>query len=173
VEQKHKFMTEKLQQVIKRELGKLPKESQEAIGILNWAGIVEEIGKKYSLNESEINDLQVQTLLVLIGLTDSDYYPQNVENEVGTSKEEAGKIAKEVLEKIFTPIGNIMLENIKKSDKVKNGKSEQNLDFILSGGDYSAFVTNPPLLSEEGAGGGDSGVRSVPVFSIKEENLKK
>ena len=47
--------------------------------------------------------------------------------------------------------------NIKKGDKVKSAGAEQNLDFILSGGDYSAFVApENPLLSEEGVGGGDS-----------------
>jgi hypothetical protein len=133
-------MTEKLKTVIKREINKLPKENQEAINAFDWVKTAEEIGKKYLLTESEINDLQVQTLLVLIGLEDSDYYQQNVEREVGTSKNEAEKIAVEVVQKIFTPISNIIIENIKKSEKIKNSNHEQNLNFILSGGDYSAFV---------------------------------
>ena len=61
-------MTEKLKQIIKEETAKLPKESQDVINVFDWGTISEEIGKKYLLNENETNDLQVETLLILIGL---------------------------------------------------------------------------------------------------------
>jgi hypothetical protein len=136
-------MTEKLKNIIKEEVMKLPKEAQEAIDSLDWGSIAEEIGKKYLLNESEINDLQAETLTVLLGLTDLEDYTRGIENEIGTTKDDANKIANEALQKIFTPINNIFLENIKKSGKDKKGNAEQNLDFILSGGDYSAFMNSP------------------------------
>ncbi|MCX6752572.1 MAG: hypothetical protein NTZ87_03705 [Candidatus Nomurabacteria bacterium] len=142
-------MTEKLKQIIQDEIAKLPRETQEAINSLDWGSITEEIGKKYLFDESEINNLQVETLLVLVGLEDGNYYAQNIENEVGTSKEEAEKIAGEAFQKIFTPIGDLLEEKVKKNLKAKNPSPEQNLDFILSGGDYSAFVKptreNSPL----------------------------
>ncbi len=137
-------MTEKLKLIIKREIARLSKENQTVINASGWEQIVEEIGKKYLLSEVEINDLQVQTLLVLIGLTDPEYYAQSIENEVGTSKNEANKITEEVIQKIFTPINDILIENIKKSGKTKNSNPEQTLSFILSGGNYSSFMT--PIL---------------------------
>src|SRR3990167_3531002 len=97
-------MTEKLKEIIKEEVMKLPKEMQEAMNALDWASITEEIGKKYLLNEDEINDLQAETLTVLIGLTDPDLYAIDIENEIGTTKEDAKKIVDEVSEKVFTPI---------------------------------------------------------------------
>ncbi|MDE2399485.1 MAG: hypothetical protein KGL67_00510 [Patescibacteria group bacterium] len=133
-------MTEKLQQIIKREVAKLPKYTQEAITSLDWGNVIEQIGKKYSFNESELNDLHVQTLLVLIGLTDPNLYAKNIENEVGTTKDEAEKIASEAFEKIFEPINNILEEKIKKNMKDKKTDVVQNVNFILSGGDYSVFV---------------------------------
>ena len=133
-------MQDKLQQTIKEEIEKLPKEGQEAINVLDWVKTTEEIGKKYLLDESEVNNLQVETLLVLVGLADPEFYVTNIENQVGTIKDDATKIANEVLEKIFTPINNIFIENIKKNGKDKNPNAEQTLNFILSGGDYSAFV---------------------------------
>ena len=187
-------MTEKLQQTIKEEVEKLPKEMQEAISALDWTKVAEEIGKKYLLSESEINDLQVETLLVLVGLEDGNFYPQNIEDNVGTSKDEAEKMADEALQKIFTPINNILIENVKRSGKSKKASWKQTIDFILSGGNYAAFVepTNsdlPPLLDKEGVGGGDSrklpprlsgtppsqgGEETIlPVFSIKKENVKE
>ncbi|OGI72282.1 hypothetical protein A3C60_00815 [Candidatus Nomurabacteria bacterium RIFCSPHIGHO2_02_FULL_37_45] len=147
-------MTEKLKEIIKEEVMKLPKEMQEAMNALDWASITEEIGKKYLLNEGEINDLQAETLTVLIGLTDPDLYAIDIENEIGTTKEDAKKIVDEVSEKVFTPISNLWEENIKKNLKSKNSDAGQNLDFVLSGGDYSAFMekretpTTPPTLAD-------------------------
>ncbi|MEK7105944.1 MAG: hypothetical protein AAB895_01125, partial [Patescibacteria group bacterium] len=63
-------MTEKLKQTIKEEVGKLQKEAQNAINAFDWVHVTEEIGKKYSLTESQLNDFQVQTLLILIGVID-------------------------------------------------------------------------------------------------------
>lgn len=133
-------MTEKLKQTIKEEIEKLPKEAQEAINSLDWRNLAEEIGKKYLLTESEINDFQVETLLVLTGIEDGNYYKQNIENNVGTTKDEAEKITEEISQQIFIPIGNMIEENIKKNVKNKNPNAEQTLNFILSGGDYSAFL---------------------------------
>ncbi|OGI45827.1 hypothetical protein A2121_00710 [Candidatus Nomurabacteria bacterium GWB1_40_6] len=133
-------MTEKLQKIIKEEITKLPKENQEVINAFDWVKITEEIGKKYLLDENEINDLQVETLLVLVGLEEPDSFAKNIEDEVGTSKGEADKITEEILQKIFIPINDILIENIKKSEKMKDSKWNQNLDFILSGGNYSSFL---------------------------------
>ena len=151
-------MTDKLQQIIKEEIEKLPKEAQDAINSFEWENIAEEIGKKYLLGESEINELQVEILLVLVGLTDSQFYVTTIENEIGLTKDEATKISNEVFEKIFVPISNAIEENIKKNLQNKNPNWKQSLDFILSGGDYSAFMDqNSPLkeysdLRSEGSG---------------------
>ena len=84
------------------------------------------------LNESEVNDFQVETMLILAGLEEGKSYARNIENNIGTSKNEAEKIAEEVKQKIFTPINDILVENIKKSEKVKNPDVTQTLNFILS-----------------------------------------
>ena len=159
-------MTEILKQVINREVAKLPKENQEAINAFDWANIAEEIGKKYLLLVNEVNDLQVETLLVLIGL-ESDSFALNIENYVGTSKDEAEKIADEIGQKIFTPISDALVDKIKNGGKSQNAKPEQNLDFILSGGDYSAFMETRKIEIEP-----EPGETTIPVFSIKDENLK-
>ena len=178
-------MTDKLKNIIVEEIKKLPKENQGVINSFDWEKISEDIGKKYLLSEEEINNLQVETLLVLIGLENPDDYSQNIENEVGTSKNEAEKISDEIFQKIFTPINDVLVENLKKSEKVKNSNAEQNLNFILSGGDYSVFLEVPPPLSGEDGGEvlntphpnpllkGEGEETIVPVFSITEENLKK
>ena len=156
-------MTEKLKETIQEEIRKLPKDAQEVIGSLDWAKITEEVGRKYLLDEDEINNLQLETLLILIGIEDGNDYAENIEDEVGTSKDEAKKITEEISQKIFTPMGNVMEEKIKENLKTKNPNPEQTINFILSGGDYAAFLEerNPANDNEE------TGESVLPVFSIK------
>lgn len=144
-------MTEKLKQIIKEEIVKLPKEIQDAISTHDWIKIVEEIGKKFLLTESEINDFQTETLLVLVGLESTESYAKNIENNVGTSQSEASKIANEALARIFNPIINTLEENIKKNLHNKNPDPEQTLNFILSGGDYSTFLGRTDATKLSGA----------------------
>ncbi len=152
-------MTDKLQQITKEEIQKLPSINQMAINSIDWPTIVEGIGGKYVLSESAINDLLVQTLLVLIGLTSLDNYKVNVENEVGMGGEEADRLATEVTEKIFIPIANIGIEGIKNDIKVKNPGWEKSVDFVLSGGDYSVFMDENKKLEAD-----DTDPVVIPVF---------
>jgi hypothetical protein len=149
-------MTEKLKQTIKEEVVKLSKETQEAIGAFGWVKITEEIGKKYLLTDSEINDFQAETLLVLVGIESAESYAQNIESNVGTTENEAKKILNEVFEKIFEPIANILEENIKKNLSTKTTTWQQSIDFILSGGDYSAFMTSAKAGAHPGPGNQDA-----------------
>lgn len=137
-------MTEKSKNLIKEEMLNLPKEAQEAINASGWEKVSEEIGKKYLLNEDEIETFQLETASFLLGFIDEDSYTVNIEDEVGVSKDEALKIAEEANERIFTPINNFLTEKIKRNLKDKNANWQQSIDFILSGGDYSAFLAPTP-----------------------------
>lgn len=136
-------MPEKLQNFIKEKINALPKEAQEAINAFDWKKVTEEIGKKYLLSVDELSYFQIETLFVLVGITDREFYEINIENKVRTTKEDAEKIGIEVEEKIFEPIANVMEENIKKNISTIKPSVEQNLNFILSGGDYSVFIAPP------------------------------
>ena len=97
-------MIEKTRQKIEEEIIKLPKNWQEAIHSLDWSKESEEIGKKYLLTESEINDLQIEIGLVITGLEEQELFGLNIENNVVLSKDEAEKITEEINQKIFEPI---------------------------------------------------------------------
>ncbi|MFA5840922.1 MAG: hypothetical protein WC847_01455 [Candidatus Paceibacterota bacterium] len=157
-------MTDKLKQTIKEEIGKLPKGNQEVINAFGWEPISEEIGKKYLLREKEINDFEIETLLVLVGVEDINDYAKNIEDNVVISKSEAQKIADEAFQKIFKPLGSALEENIKKSGVVENSTAEQTLNFILSGGDYSVFIEKKVEANEE-----ETLETVIPVFFINEQ----
>lgn len=97
-------MTEKLQQTIKEELSQLTEDAQKVIASMDWLKIAEEIGKKFDLEDEEVEDLQLETLLVLIGAVDMQFYTINVENHVNTTSEKAKNISAEVSKNIFKPI---------------------------------------------------------------------
>ena len=118
----------------------LPKEVQEAIDISNWENMSAEIGKRYLLDENEINTLQLETASFLLGLVDEELYTKNIEDSVGISKNEAEKIAEEVNQKIFRPIYETLSKNIEEKLKNKSPNWKHTVDFITSGGDYSAFM---------------------------------
>jgi hypothetical protein len=94
-------MTENLEKIAKEEIGKLPKENQETINSLDWAGITEKIGVSVALAPEEINDVQTEVLLVLIGIEYSDLFPIHIENNIGLTKEETRQISEQVFEKCY------------------------------------------------------------------------
>lgn len=133
-------MIEKLKQRTIDELAKLPKEIQEDINSLDWSSLSETIGKKYLPNEREIDELQAEILLVLIGIEKIDNLKTNIEINVDLTPRIASQIADELVEQIFNPIANKIEESIKNHLEYKNISWDQTVNFIVSGGDYSVFI---------------------------------
>ncbi len=126
----------------------LPVETREAIGSFDWGKVSEEVGKKYKLSESEINDMQIEVGLVLIGVAYGEALASSIETEVGVEKKLAEKIAVELDQRVFKPIYEIMEQKIKNGLKNKNPTWKQNVEFVLSGGDYTVFQEFPEQPAE-------------------------
>ena len=133
-------MNENINEIIKEEIEKLPNNSKEVMTSFGWQNIIAEIAKQHLLLEDETEDLIIETLLVLIGYEDVEYYADNIESNIGTSRVEAEKLAGEITQKVFTPINNAILAKIKNSGVVQKASFSQNINFIVSGGNYSSFA---------------------------------
>ena len=133
-------MTEKLKQKITEEFKKLSKERLDAINSINWEEKTEEIANTFSLTGEELDNLQIETFLVFINVTDLALFKENIENNIGLTDDMAKKISVLAFEKIFTPIAKAMEQSVKNTMKSKNISWEETIDFITSGGDYSAFI---------------------------------
>jgi hypothetical protein len=169
-----KPMTEKLQQTIKEEVAQLPKEIQEAINAFDWVKICSDIGKENQLEEEEIEDFQLETLLVLVGATDVEFYAVNIENNVDTTRDKAASLASAAINKIFIPINNTIEESIKKNLKSKSPDLVQNLSFILSGGNYYAFLATASEEPEVPVSDMPSLARTAPpTLADIQANVKK
>lgn len=133
-------MTEKLAQTIKENLIKLPLEVGKAITSSGWEGITEMVGRKYSLSDDDINIIQLEVGLVLLGYNKINMFAQNIRSSAVLDEETAINIAKDLDERVFTPIEQSMQSLIKINPHYKNVNWNQTINFIVSGGDYSVFL---------------------------------
>lgn len=133
-------MTDQLKQKIEEEIVKLPKIKQDAINSVVWYEIIEEIGKKNLLSDDEINVLQLETGLALLGLVSLDLYSKNVEENIGLDNKSTKKIINDVFEKLFVPIAKKIEFSIKNNMSTIIPDWKQTINFIISGGDYSVFL---------------------------------
>ena len=126
---------------MQEEIAKLSTNKQEAINSIDWETITREIGKKNLLEEEEIDRLQKETGLFLLGITDGDTYKFRLEDFLVSIKT-TEDITNEMLEKIFLPITTKMEVSIKNEMATKKPKWDQTVRFIISGGDYSVFLNH-------------------------------
>ena len=134
-------MEKNFKKIRQEEIAKLSTNKQEAINSIDWETITREIGKKNLLEEEEIDRLQKETGLFLLGITDGDTYKFRLEDFLVSIKT-TEDITNEMLEKIFLPITTKMEVSIKNEMATKKPKWDQTVRFIISGGDYSVFLNH-------------------------------
>ena len=93
-------MEKNFKKIMQEEIAKLSTNKQEAINSIDWETITREIGKKNLLEEEEIDRLQKETGLFLLGITDGDTYKFRLEDFLVSIKT-TEDITNEMLEKIF------------------------------------------------------------------------
>lgn len=127
-------MTEELKKIIEETTLKFPEKIKGVINESNWIEKTKETGEKYLLNEEEINLLQAETSLVILGIIEKDFFLINLESRIGLSKNEATKISEEIDKNIFIPIEKQLKDtiNIINPENFKN--LEKTIKYIVSGG---------------------------------------
>ncbi len=133
-------MTDKLKQIIEEGSKNLPREIVEVINSFDWVKMGEEIGKKYLIDENEVNILLNEIGFVLVMAKGQDTLAKNIEYDVGTTQNDAMQIVAEINEKIFNPMLKKLELSVRNSFKYKNANWKQTVNFIVSGGNYSAFL---------------------------------
>lgn len=109
-------MNEKLRQQFEDQLTYLPAINQQALRSFDWATELVAIGKNYGLHIDELDDLQIETMLVLVGLVDSDQYQNELINRLAISPTEAGKIIEDINKRVFTPIHDYIVSGGQKAE---------------------------------------------------------
>ncbi len=138
-------MNIKAEKNIQDKIKKLPKETGEAINAFDWEKTTGDIGKEYIHDDIGISILEALVGMVLAGIDYAYALPYNIEREIGITEEEAKKIYAELDQKVFKPIYEIMVQKIKAGLKDKKTTWLQNVEFVLSGGDYTVFQEEPEM----------------------------
>lgn len=110
-------MNEKLRQQFEDQLIYLPAINQEALRSFDWATELIAIGKNYGLHIDELDDLQIETMLVLVGLITAEQYPNELINRLAISPTEADKIISDINERVFIPIHDYIVSGGKKAEQ--------------------------------------------------------
>ena len=85
-------------------LALLPQVSQQALKSFNWVSVLLDIGKSYALQLDELEDLQVETMMLLVGIVSPDDYESEIGNILPVSKTEISKLLEDINLKILKPI---------------------------------------------------------------------
>ncbi len=86
----------KLQEQIALYYSKLSPSMQEVFSSMKWMESLQDISKKYSLNEEQIETLGTETTLALLGIISLEEYDKAIENELGMESTVAIKMAAEL-----------------------------------------------------------------------------
>jgi hypothetical protein len=127
---------------IKEKFDSLPKEVQEVIMSSNYEQTLIEIGQKFKLTVGQLDILARETTFALMGIIPLDDFEDGLTYELDIEKKEVLEILKDVNEKVFLNIRELLkLINIKDEEKYaaeslvenkeKNKEQEQNAAEIL------------------------------------------
>lgn len=117
-------MNDKLRQSFEEQLVYLPEINQQALKSFDWATELLSIGKNYGLHIDELEDLQVETMLVMVGLVQVKDYPNELINKLAISPAEANKIITQVNDRIFQPIHDYIVNGGPKVPSTPKGVME-------------------------------------------------
>lgn len=102
-------MNENFQKTFEEQLAYLPEVNQRALRSFDWATELIAIGKQHGLHIDELEDLQIETMLVLVGLVHPNDYESELINRLAISPAEAGKIIADINTHVFIPIHDYII----------------------------------------------------------------
>lgn len=97
--------------------GLLPEELQQAIMSNEYQMKLYDIAKKYKLTYEQLGKLEMETTLVLLGMTHPDEYGMEIQRAIKTTPEILQNVIKEVGEQVFVPIRTTLMKLYTEDDE--------------------------------------------------------
>ncbi len=146
---------EEIQKELKTRFALLPKEIQDIITSSEYQMKLFEIAKKHKITYEKLGALELETTLVLLGMTHPKNYESDLSEQLKLKPEETASIIEEVKTEVFNPIHNMLMgmyENTPgetETDVTKNEKSILDKAGISIGGETAPATvpTTKPLDS--------------------------
>jgi len=101
-------MDEKTTKLIRERFDSLPKMVQEVILSSDYENSLIEIGKQFQLNVEQLGALEQETTMTMMGLIPLADFETELTREVNVDKEKGSRISKEVNEKVFLKIRELL-----------------------------------------------------------------
>lgn len=143
---------EKMKEVFEEHLVNLPEINQRALRSFNWAEELVVIGKQNGLPIDLLEELQIETMLVLVGLVSPEDYPNELTARLAISPAQVGIILNEVNNRILVPIHDYIINNGEKKmpSEVKfNPTSEITTQDSLRTHGIEITTENTPVTTPE------------------------
>ncbi len=102
-------------------MDKLPPYIRESLKHIPWASEILNIGRKYGIHVDDMGTLQLETMMVLVGIVHPNEYPKALEHELHIPPDTIAGIVHDVNEKILKTIRQELISFIEQ----KNNETEQ------------------------------------------------
>ncbi len=100
-----------LQIKIERAKEKLPVETQNAIAAVDWRAAILGLREKKGYNFEQLGDLELETELLLCGLTTPEEYPKELQTRMRISKADTDELINEMNNLVFKKIKEELIKN--------------------------------------------------------------
>ncbi len=103
----------------------LPEESRQAIDAIDWKNIIINMRVEKGYSFTQIEDLEIETELLLCGLLSPEQYPKELEKRMGLPKAQVDVLVNEMNEKIFSKIRQELIKIIDKKETSENKQTAE------------------------------------------------
>lgn len=129
-------MNPNTKKIIDDQIALLPEKVREVVKATNIAKEIEHLREKYSLMLDQISSLELETMLVMIGLEPTEDFVENIQKNVGIKDvEKATDIAEDINTLIFDKIRQVMME--------ENEETPEKKEEVLSKDSILAEIEDP------------------------------
>ncbi len=155
-------MDENTKKIISEHYEKLPSYVRESLEQIHWDEEILAIGKKHGLHIDEMGTLQLETMMVLVGIVHPDEYPKSLQQELHIPKEKIDAIVADVNEKVFKNIREALISYITTQDGSRVGEW---------GGGQTEEELEEKIFKKTGIEIDNSGARNSPAIEAEETSV--
>lgn len=114
-----------LQIKIERAKEKLPVETLNAIAAVDWRAAILSLRQKKGYNFEQLGDLELETELLLCGLTTPEEYPKELQTRMRISKAETDELVDQMNTLVFKKIKEELIKNSERKKVFEKGAEKK------------------------------------------------
>lgn len=103
-----------LQIKIEKAKAELPEESRQAIDAVDWKKTILDMRVEKGYSFEQLEDLEIETELLLCGLLSPEDYPKELEKRMGVPKPQVNELVDAMNKKVFERIREELVKNIER-----------------------------------------------------------